>query len=118
MLKKDNFFKNYFVNSKKYYENIKKTKKIYNSFLIDLKNFKIPLLESYEKDYKFDFSTTTVKKYSTYKNIVIIGMGGSVLGTKSIYSFLKKKIKKEVFFFDNLDPNLHSVYKKIKNLKN
>ena len=60
MLKKDNFFKNNFINSKKYYENIKKTKKIYNSFLIDLKNFKIPLHESYEKNYKFDFSTTTV----------------------------------------------------------
>ena len=42
-------------------------------------------------------------------------MGGSILGTKSIYSFLKKKIKKQVFFFDNLDLNFN--YKKIKNLK-
>ena len=53
MLKKDNFFKSYLVNSSKYYQNIKKTKKIYNSFLADLKNSKIPLLESYKKDYKF-----------------------------------------------------------------
>ena len=45
-------------------------------------------------------------------------MGGSILGTKSIYSFLKKKIKKQVFFFDNLDINLNSKYKSIKNLKN
>ena len=45
-------------------------------------------------------------------------MGGSILGTKSIYSFLKKKIKKKVFFFDNLDLNLNLKYKKIKNLKN
>jgi len=45
-------------------------------------------------------------------------MGGSILGTKSIYSFLKKRIKKEVFFFDNLDLNLSLKYKKIKNLKN
>ena len=45
-------------------------------------------------------------------------MGGSILGTKSIYSFLKQKIKKEVFFFDNLDLNLYSEYKKIKSLKN
>jgi len=45
-------------------------------------------------------------------------MGGSILGTKSIYSFLKKKIKKNVFFFDNLDSNLFSEYKKIKNLNN
>ena len=98
MLKKDNFFKSYLVNSSKYYQNIKKTKKIYNSFLADLKNSKIPLLESYKKDYKFDFSTTTVKKFSKYNNIVIIGMGGSILGTKSIYSFLKKKLVRKYFF--------------------
>ena len=118
MLKKDNFFKDYFVNSRGYYENIKKVKKTYSSFLEDLKNFKIPLLESYEKDYKFNFSTATVKKFSKYKNIIIFGMGGSILGTKSIYSFFKKKIKKEVFFFDNLDSNLNLKYKKIKNINN
>jgi len=118
MLKKDNFFKNYFINLSKYNKNLRKTKKIFNSFLVDLKNNKIPLLESYEKNYEFDFSTTTVKKFSKYKNIVVIGMGGSILGTKSIYSFLKNKIKKEVFFFDNLDLNLSLKYKKIKNLKN
>ena len=118
MLKKDNFFKDYFVNSRRYYENIKKVKKTYSSFLVDLKNFKIPLLESYEKDYKFNFSTATVKKFSKYKNIIIFGMGGSILGTKSIYSFFKKKIKKEVFFFDNLDSNLNLKFKKIKSINN
>ena len=118
MLNKSNFFGSYFGNSKSYYKNITKTKKILNSFLVDLKNFKVPLLESYEKDYEFDFSIATVKRFSSYKNIVIIGMGGSILGTKSIYSFLKKKIKKNVFFFDNLDSNLFSEYKKIKNLNN
>ena len=118
MLKKNNFFENYFINSSKYHNNLKKTKKIFNSFLIDIKNYKIPLLESYKKEYKFDFSTTTVEKFSKYKNIVIIGMGGSILGAKSIYSLLKRKIKKEVFFFDNLDSNLHLEFNKIKNLKN
>ena len=118
MLKKDNFFKNYFISSSKYYKNLKKTKKIFNSFLIDLKKNKIPLLDSYEKNYEFDFSMATVRKFSKYKNIIIIGMGGSILGTKSIYSFLEKKIKKKVFFFDNLDLNLNLKYRKIKNLKN
>ena len=118
MLKKDNFFKNYFINLSKYNKNLKKTKKIFNSFIVDLKNNQIPLLKSYEKSYEFDFSTTTVKKFSRYKNIVVIGMGGSILGTKSIYSFLKKRIKKEVFFFDNLDLNLSLRYKKLRNLKN
>ena len=118
MLIKNNFFKGYFGNTKTYYKNLKKTKKIFNSFLVDFKNFEVPLLESYEKDYEFDFSPSTVKKFSHYKNIFIIGMGGSILGTKSIYSFLKNKIKKNVFFFDNLDPNLFAKYKEIKNLKN
>jgi len=118
MLKKGNFFKNYFISSSKYNKNLKKTKKIFNSFLIDLKKNKIPLLDSYEKNYEFDFSMATVRKFSKYKNIVIIGMGGSILGTKSIYSFLEKKIKKKVFFFDNLDLNLNLKYRKIKNLKN
>ena len=79
--------------------------------------YKIPLLSSYDKEYDSDFSKNTVKKFSKYKNIIIIGMGGSILGTKSIYSFLKKKIKKNVFFFDNLDPDLNSNNKKIKSLK-
>ena len=118
MFKKDNFFKNYFIKSNKYNKNLKKTKKVFNSFLADLNSNQIPLLKSYEKNYEFDFLKTTVTKFSQYKNIVIIGMGGSILGTKSIYSFLKKKIKKEVFFFDNLDLNLNLKYKKIKNLKN
>ena len=118
MLEKNNFFKNYFNNSFTYNKNLKKTKKIFKSFLIDLKSNEIPLLKSFEKDYEFDFSNVTVKKYSKYKNIVVIGMGGSILGTKSIFSFLKKRIKKKVFFFDNLDQNLYLKYKRIKNTSN
>jgi len=117
MIKRNNFFKNYIKNSTAYRNNLKKTKKIFNSFLTEQKNFDIPLLESYKKDYEFDFSKEMVKKFSKYKNIIIIGMGGSILGTKSIYSFFKKKIKKKVFFFDNLDSDLNIKYKKIKNLK-
>ena len=117
MIKKGNFIKNYFINLRKYNKNLKETKKLFSSLLLDLENYQIPMLESYEKNYEFDFSRSTVKKFLKYKNIVVIGMGGSILGTKSIYSFLKKKIKKNVFFFDNLDPNLYFEYKKIKNLK-
>jgi len=111
MLIIDNFFKSNYTDSKKYNNNIKKTKKFFNAFLIDLKNYKIPLLESYKKDYEYDFSKTMVKKFSKYKNIIVIGMGGSILGTKTIYSFLGKKIRKKVFFFDNLDFNLNLNYK-------
>jgi len=118
MLRKHNFFKNCFANLAQFNKNLRKTKKLFNAFLVDLENNKIPMLESYEKSYEFDFSTKTVKKFSKYKNIIIIGMGGSILGAKSIYSFFKKEIKKDVFFFDNLDLDLNLKYKKIKNLKN
>ena len=114
MIREDNFF----INSKSNNKNIKKTKKIFNSFKEEFNTKKMSFLDSYTKDYKFEFSSSVIKKYSKYKNIIIIGMGGSILGVKSIYSFLKQKIKKKVFFFDNLDLNLYSEYKKIKNLKN
>ncbi len=118
MLKVDNFFKNYSQNIKKNKENLKKTKSLFQSLIIDIKNNKIPMLESYNKNYELDFSKSLINKFLNYKNIIIIGMGGSILGSQSIYSFLKKKIKKKLFFFDNLDPNLFLKFKKIKNLKN
>ena len=109
---------NFFIYSKKFNKNLKKTKKVFESFKLDLRNSELPFLESYEKDYNFDFSSATIKKFSKYKNIIIIGIGGSILGTKSIYSFFKTKIKKKVFFFDNLDINLHLQFNSIKNLNN
>ena len=118
MLKKDDFFKGYFIHSTQFKKNLKKTKVAFNSLLKKLKNNQIPLFDSYQKNFEFDFSKSTVNKFSKYKNIIIIGMGGSILGAKSIYSFLRKKVKKEVFFFDNLDLNLIEKYKKIKKLKN
>jgi len=99
MLKKDNFFKNFSIKGKEYNEDIKKTKKIFETLKEDLKNSKIPLLESYSKDYKLQFSRSVVKKYSKYNNIFIIGMGGSIQGAKSIYSFFKKKNKKKSILF-------------------
>ncbi len=44
-----------------------------------------------------------IKKLNKFKTVVVIGMGGSILGSKAIYSFLKHKIKKKFIFIDNLD---------------
>ena len=33
-------------------------------------------------------------------------MGGSILGTEAIYQFLKKKIKKEFIFINNLNSKI------------
>ena len=118
MLNKNNFFINQSLNSKLINHNLKKTKKIFNLFRSDLKNDKIPLFNSYEKKYNFSFSKNLIKKCSKYQNIIIIGIGGSILGAKAIKSFFREKVKKNFFFFDNLDNNLIANYKKIKNLKN
>ena len=118
MMEKDISIKNYFTNSPQYKKNIITVKKIFKSLLRDIKEKKIPQIDSYKKDYKLDFSKKIIKKFSKYNSIIIIGMGGSILGARSIYSFLKKKIKKKVFFFDNLDEDLHFIYKNIKNKKN
>jgi glucose-6-phosphate isomerase len=118
MLNKKDFFRNLHSKNKRFSQNLKKTKEIYKIFKIDLDNFKIPLIQSYEKGYDFNFSKNIVKKFSKYKNIIVIGMGGSILGTKAIYSKLGKSSNKKLFFFDNLDPYLYLKFKKIKNLKN
>ena len=44
-----------------------------------------------------------LNKFKKFKTIVILGMGGSILGTKSIYSIFEKKIKKKFIFIDNID---------------
>ena len=44
-------------------------------------------------------------------------MGGSILGSKAIHSFLKNKIKKKIIFFDNLDQEHLLKVKKENNLK-
>ena len=118
MFRKKFFFQNTNINIKKFKKNIQKTKKAFDLLSDDIYNSELPLLKSFDKSYEFDFSIHTVKKFSKYKNIILIGMGGSILGTKSIYSFFKKKIKKNVFFFDNPDVSLQSYYKNIKKIKN
>ena len=55
MLRKHNFFKNCFANLAQFNKNLRKTKKLFNAFLVDLENNKIPMLESYEKSYEFEF---------------------------------------------------------------
>ena len=117
MIKKKDFFYNFNFNSKKFSRNLNKTKTLFTKLKEELKNGEIPLLNSFEKEFELSFSNSTIKKFSKFENIIIIGMGGSILGTKCLYSFLKHKIKKKVFFFDNLDSSLYSQFKKIKNLK-
>ncbi len=97
MFSKNIIFKNFHL--KRNIKNIKKIKKILKKELITSSL----LLNSFTNNYKYSFKKSIIKKYKTYKNINLIGMGGSILGTEAIYDFLKFKIKKKIKFFNNLN---------------
>ena len=60
------------------------------------------ILDSLKPNYKYSFNKKLIDKYKN-KNLRLIGMGGSILGMKAIYNFLKKKIRNKIYFVDNLD---------------
>ena len=64
------------------------------------------LLKSLSAKKNNNFNFDKIKKFKKFKTVVIIGMGGSILGSKALYSFLKHKIKKNFIFIDNLNLNL------------
>ena len=55
------------------------------------------------ENFRLNFKIRDLEKFKKYQNIAIIGMGGSVLGSNAIFKFLENKIKKKLFFFDNID---------------
>ncbi len=63
------------------------------------------VIQSLNKNYKDNFKKKNLRILKKIKDVRLIGMGGSSLGTKAIYSFLKSKIKKNFLFQDNLNAN-------------
>ncbi len=82
----------------------KKNKKIKNQLKLILTE-KTDLIKSLTRNYKNNFNIKSLHKYKKYKYFRIIGMGGSSLGSRAIYDFLKHKINKKFEFLDNLNPN-------------
>ena len=70
------------------------------------------------KKYFSNFKFGELRKLKKFKTIVLIGMGGSILGSEAIYSFLNKKIKKKLYFFDDLNESNIMFYKKKEKLSN
>src|SRR6056300_1718405 len=80
----------------------KKINKNIFRFITELLINKSELISSLGKGYKNEYSFhKLVGKYSK-QDVRIFGIGGSSLGAKAIYFFLKKKIKKNFYFIDNL----------------
>ena len=73
-----------------------------NKILKSLIKEKSQVILSFKNNYKDNFNNKLIKRYAKYKNYRVIGMGGSSLGTRCIYDFLKNKVKKNFSFVDNL----------------
>jgi glucose-6-phosphate isomerase len=84
--------------------------------LISLLKSKNEILNSLSQNYKDNFTKKILLKYKKNTDYRVIGMGGSSLGTQTIYDFLKHKIKKKFVFSDNLQVNLIKDKKKYTNL--
>ena len=91
-----NFLKN---NSVTYKNNLRKCSELFNNLLNNKENFFFNTLsEEYQKSL---FLKRIVLKKRIHKNILIVGMGGSVLGTKMLSSFFG--LDKNYYFLDNLN---------------
>ena len=105
MLTKNILFKG-FPNTKNY----KKIKKNFQNLIENQPK----LFDTLKPNYKYSYSKKKISRYKKFSNIRIIGMGGSILGSEAIYSFLKQKIKKKLTFVNNLNSNAE--YFKDKNI--
>ena len=78
-------------------------KKISKKTLLNLIKSNNHIINSLKPSYKYSYPKNLILKYKKFKVINLIGMGGSILGTKAIFNFLRKKIKKDLIFIDNLN---------------
>ncbi len=93
---KDLLNKNSEIKLKNNFESIRKN--ILNNF----KNEK-SLYSLLSDKFKLNFKFKDLDKFKKFKTIAILGMGGSILGSEAIHQYLNHKIKKKVYFFDNID---------------
>jgi len=74
------------------------------------------VIESLSTFYKYSYNKKIISKIKKYKDVRVIGMGGSILGTEAIYDFLREKIKKNFYFINNLQSSTKISKKKYINL--
>ncbi|MDC1178175.1 glucose-6-phosphate isomerase, partial [Candidatus Pelagibacter sp.] len=95
---------------------IKKKSSLVKKNLISILKSKNEVVNSLSQNYKNSFTKKLLHKYKKTSNYRVIGMGGSTLGTQTIYDFLKHKITKKFVFTDNLQANPTKNKKKYTNL--
>ena len=113
----ENNISNKFLNYKFIKKISKNYEKIFNEILFEKKNPN-KIFNLFSENFRFNFDLNEIQKFKKFKKIAIIGMGGSILGSEAINNFLEKKIKKKVYFFDNLEQKKISNFKQNNKLKN
>jgi len=88
----------------KNFQNNKKNNSI-KYLLISLLKQNNEVIKSLSSSYKNSYDRKIFKIFNKKLDFRVIGMGGSSLGAQTIYDFLKKKIKKQFCFVDNLKPH-------------
>ena len=79
--------------------------------LLEIDN-KFDLCNILNENFEFNFNFKDLKRFKSYKTIAIIGMGGSILGAQAIYHFFQNKIKKKIFFFNDINLEQIKIFKK------
>jgi len=97
-----NFIQKEFFNSKNNKKINKKFFDILNSITFNLDSSK-SAINSLSNKFKFNFRIKDLNRFKKFNTVVIVGMGGSILGSEAIYFFLKKRIKKDFIFLNNID---------------
>ena len=89
----------------------KNNKKIKNIFseILQKNDPGYKVIDTFSNNYQYSYNKKKVTRYKKYKALSIFGLGGSSLCIKAIYDFLKFKIKKKVYFYDNLDTAVSNI---------
>ena len=87
-LKKKISVKKFTVNIKKIFKQIKLNNNVFFSL---------------NKNFSYSFKFNEIKKYKKFKNIVLIGMGGSILGAEAIHCWFRNKLKRNFLFIDDIN---------------
>ncbi len=91
----------------------KKNKKIKKLFfeILQKKDPNCKVIDTFSNKYQFSYSKKKISKFKKYKIISIFGLGGSSLCIKAIYDFFRFKIRKKVYFYDNLNVSVPKLAK-------
>ena len=86
------------------FENFEKRNKSpqIKNYLKDILKKNNEVIKSLHPDYILSYPKKIISKAKKIDEVQLIGMGGSILGAKTIYNFLSHKIKKKFLFIDNI----------------